>query len=242
MSKNFKKGILGKKLGMSQLFNKEAGIRFPVTLIECGPCTVLQKKTQEKEGYNAILLGFDDKKVNRCSKPEMGFYKKNELKPAKFVKEIRLSEEDIKAYNVGDSVSLDIFQDGQYIDVTGTSKGRGFTGVMKRHNFHGFPAKAHEYKRHGGSIGTNLTPGRVFPGRKMPGQYGNKRSTVMSLQVVFKDPENNVIGVKGAVPGAKNGYLILKEAQKRVPPTGIVHKGKKEEKKADSKAGDKKKK
>jgi len=220
--KDFRKGILGKKLGMSQIFDKETGICTPVTLVECGPCTVLQVKTTSKEGYNAILLGYEDKKVNLCNKPEQGFFNKNELKPKKFVKELRLSEEDIKNYKVGDTVGMDIFQKEQYLDVTGTSKGSGFSGVMKRHNFRGAPAKAHEYQRHGGSIGTNMTPGRVLPGRKMPGQLGNHKSTVMSLQIAFIDRENNVLGVKGGIPGCKNGYVILKEAKKRLPPTGVI--------------------
>jgi large subunit ribosomal protein L3 len=220
--KEFKKGILGKKLGMSQLFDKETGVRLPVTLIECGPCSVLQIKTTDKDGYNAILLGYEDKKVNACNKPEQGFFNKNELKPKKFVKEIRLNEEEIKNYKVGDTVNVDLFQNGQFIDVSGISKGSGFTGVMKRHNFHGAPAKAHEYKRHGGSIGTNLTPGRVLPGRKMPGQHGNQKTTVMNLKIVFMDVENNILGVSGGIPGSKDGYVVLKEAQKRLAPTGIV--------------------
>jgi large subunit ribosomal protein L3 len=219
--KIYKEGLIGKKVGMSQIFDAEGGSRTPITLLECGPCVVLQKRTQEKDGYTGIVVGFEDKKVNRCNKAEVGYFNKNELKPKKFIKEIRLNAEDAEKYKVGDVVDQKIFQMFQYIDITGTSKGKGFTGVIKRYNFSMAPKKAHEHRRRGGSIGTCMTPGRVFPGRKMPGRHGGVKSTVMNAQIVFCDPENNVIGVRGPVPGPNNGYVVIKAAQKKIAPTGF---------------------
>lgn len=223
--KIYKKGILGKKLGMSQIFNQAESTRIPVTLIECGPCTILAKKTKETHGYNAILLGFDDKPTKSCDKPEIGFYKKIEKTPKRFIKELRLEDEDIKNFNIGDTLKADMFQMLQHIDVIGTSKGRGFAGVMKKYHFHGFPMKAHETKRHGGSIGCRMTPGRVFVGKKMPGHMGDVKCTKSNLQIVFMDLEKNIIGIRGSIPGANNGYIIMKQAQKKMAPTGIKNAG-----------------
>ncbi|RME02003.1 MAG: 50S ribosomal protein L3 [Deltaproteobacteria bacterium] len=210
-------GILGKKLGMTQLIDDETGDMIPVTVVEAGPCPVLQVKEEGKERYNAIQLGFDDKPEKRTTKPLAGHFAKAGVPPKRFVREIRLSsKEEAAAYQVGQEIKVDIFSKGEKIDVIGTSKGRGFAGVMKRHNFAGFRAShgTHEYFRHGGSIGSSATPGKVRKGLKMAGHMGNQRVTVHNLEVVRVDPERNTIFLKGAVPGHKNGYVILRKGKK----------------------------
>ncbi|RME47487.1 MAG: 50S ribosomal protein L3 [Deltaproteobacteria bacterium] len=210
-------GILGKKLGMTQLIDEKTGDMIPVTVVEAGPCPVLQVKEEGKERYNAIQLGFDDKPAKRTTKPLAGHFAKAGVPPKRFVREIRLSsKEEAAAYQVGQEIKVDIFSKGEKIDVIGTSKGRGFAGVMKRHNFAGFRAShgTHEYFRHGGAIGSSATPGKVRKGLKMAGQMGNQRVTVHNLEVVRVDPERNTIFLKGAVPGHKNGYVILRKGKK----------------------------
>ena len=202
------KGILGKKLGMTQVFAAD-GKRIPVTVVEAGPCVVLQKKSVETDGYNALQLGFSEKKTHRTSKPEMGHFKKAGKGAFSYVREIRT--DDIDAYNVGDEIACDaVLAAGDLIDVTGTSKGKGVQGVIKRWNFSGGRAShGSMFHRRPGSIGCSAWPSKVFKGKKMAGQMGNERVTTQGLQVVEIRPEMNLVLVKGAVPGPKNGLVVL---------------------------------
>ncbi len=208
------KGLIGKKIGMTQLFG-EKGVVIPVTVLEVGPCAVVQKKTEEKDGYNAVQLGFGDMKVNRVNKPMKGHFAKADVAPKKVLKEFRLA--DIDSLNVGDILKADIFAAGDKVDVSGTSKGKGYAGAIKRWNFgrlketHGTGPVA----RHQGSMGACSDPSRVFKGKKMPGHLGAEKVTVQNLDVVKVDAENNLIAVKGAVPGAKGGYVVITNAVKK---------------------------
>ena len=210
-------GLIGKKLGNTQIFDAE-GMVHRVTAIECGPCVVLGKRTAEKDGYTALILGFGQKREKSVSKPEAGFFKKLEQKPTQEIIEFRLSAENVEKYSIGQSLKpSEFFSEGQLVDVCGTSKGRGFTGVMRRHNFKGSRTSTHgthEYQRHGGAIGTNMTPGRVFPGLRMPGQHGNARSTVINLRVAKVIDESNIVLVEGGVPGSRNGIVTVRGAVK----------------------------
>lgn len=205
--------ILGKKIGMTQIF--EDGKTVPVTVIEAGPNFVLQTKTTENDGYVAIQVGFDEKREKNTTKPLMGIFNKVGVKPQRFVKELRV--ESVDAYALGQEIKVDILADVEFVDITGTSKGKGTAGVMKRHNFHGNRATHGVSRNHrlGGSIGNSSTPGEVYKGRKMAGRLGNDKVTVQNLKVVRVDAENNLLLVKGAVPGAKNGYLTIKAALKK---------------------------
>lgn len=205
--------ILGKKIGMTQIF--EDGKIVPVTVIEAGPNFVLQTKTTENDGYVAIQVGFDKKREKNTTKPLMGIFNKVGVKPQRFVKELRV--ESVDAYALGQEIKVDILADVEFVDITGTSKGKGTAGVMKRHNFHGNRATHGVSRNHrlGGSIGNSSTPGEVYKGRKMAGRLGNDKVTVQNLKVVRVDAENNLLLVKGAVPGAKNGYLTIKAALKK---------------------------
>ncbi len=210
-------GVLGKKLGMSHVFTED-GRRIPVTVVQAGPCVVMGKRTPDIHGYSALQLGFDDQKPQRVTKPMMGQFSKAGIEPKKFIREIRIPASELDKYEVGQVLDLsDVFSEGEFVDVTGTSRGCGFQGVMKRHNFAGFKAThgTHEYFRHGGSIGNRLTPGRTVKGRKMPGHMGSKRVTIQNLEVVGVRPEENLILVRGAVPGAPNGYLVVRKAVKK---------------------------
>ncbi|MDN5293890.1 MAG: large subunit ribosomal protein [Eubacteriales bacterium] len=205
------KGILGRKVGMTQIFNEE-GQLIPVTVIEAGPCYVVQKKTVENDGYNALQLGFMEKKESRVNKPLLGHFKKAQVKPLRYLREIRV--DNIDDYQVGQEIRADIFSPGELVDVTGTSKGKGFAGGIKRHGFQRGPmAHGSKYHRRPGSLGAK-GPGRVFKGRKLPGRMGGDRVTIQNLQVVKVDPENNLLVVKGAVPGPRGGLLIIKNAVK----------------------------
>ena len=208
------KGIIGRKLGMTQVFG-EGGNVVPITVVEAGPCAIVQIKTSEKEGYNALQLGFTKKKPHRVNRPLAGHFQKSGAGPFYVIKEFPVDE--IGEYTVGQEITLENFKVGDYVDVTGTSKGRGFTGVIKRHGFSGFPAShgTHEHFRHGGSIGSSATPARTFKGVKMPGHFGNSRVTVQNLTIVDIKPEQNLLLIKGAVPGATNSIVIIKEAKKR---------------------------
>jgi large subunit ribosomal protein L3 len=207
------KGIIGKKVGMAQVF-LEDGNAAPVTIIEAGPCPVIQKKTLEKDGYEALQLGFLPKKQTRVNKPLQGHFAKAEKGTYYVLKEIRVDE--LSQFEIGQEVTVDIFKPGEMVDVIGTSKGRGFTGVVKRHGFHGSPAGhgTHEYFRHGGSIGAAAYPSRTFKGMKMPGRYGNSRVTVQSLKIIDVRPDRNILLIKGAVPGWRNGIVIVQAAEK----------------------------
>ncbi len=211
---NMSPGLLGTKIGMTQIFDADGNV-VPVTVVEAGPCTVLQLKTLDTNGYSAVQLGFGEGKEKHATKAEMGHFKTSGSTPKRFVREIRLSEDP--SYELGQDLSIaDIFEEGAKVDVTGQSKGKGFAGVMKRHNFHGFIRThgTHEFFRHGGSIGTRLTPGRVAPGKKMPGQMGNERVTVQSLTIAKIDADKNLLFIKGGLPGANGGKLIVRKAVK----------------------------
>ena len=205
--------ILGKKIGMTQIF--EDGKVVPVTVIEAGPNFVLQTKTTEKDGYVAIQVGFGEKREKNTTKPLMGIFNKAGVKPQRFVRELRV--ESVEGYTLGQEIKVDVLGTTEFVDITGTSKGKGTAGVMKRHNFHGNRATHGVSRNHrlGGSIGNSSTPGEVYKCRKMAGRMGNEKVTVQNLKVVRVDVENNLLLVKGAVPGAKNGYLTIKAALKK---------------------------
>ena len=208
-----KKGIIGKKIGMTQIFD-ENGKVIPVTVIEAGPCVVTQKKTVENDGYDAVQVGFGDVKVSKLNKPLKGHFAKNDVAPKKTLKEFRL--EDCSAVNVGDIIKADTFAEGEIVDVKGTSKCHGTAGAIKRWNFsrlresHGTGPNA----RHQGSLGACSSPSRVFKGRKMAGHYGHESVTVQNLKVAKVDNENNLIAIKGAVPGPKGGIVVIADAVK----------------------------
>ena len=210
-------GLLGKKLGMTQVF-AEDGERIPVTVIQLGPNYVVGKRTDEKDGYSALILGFEEKPGRLCNKPEIGRYKDSELKPQRVVREFRLTADEVAKFEVGQSLKIaDVFESGVPIDVIGTSKGKGFQGVIKRHNMSGTKAShgVHEYFRHGGSIGCRLTPGRVVKGKAMSGHMGSVRKTVQNLQLVDILEEDNAVLVRGSIPGATNGYVQVRHAATR---------------------------
>ena len=208
-----KKGLIGRKVGMTQVFD-EKGKVIPVTVVELGPCAVVQKKTVENDGYAAVQLGFEDKKVTRTNKPEKGHFDKANVAPKKILKEFRL--EDDSALNVGDIIKADIFAAGDIVDVVGKSKGKGTAGVIKRWNFgrlretHGTGPVA----RHGGSLGV-IDPARIFKGKKMAGHLGSERVTVQNLSVVKVDSENNLIAIKGSIPGPKGGIVVIADSVKK---------------------------
>ena len=207
------KGILGKKLGMSQLF-LEDGSAIPVTVIEAGPCVVLQKKTPETDGYTAIQLGFEDKKEHRANKPEKGHAAKAGTTPKRLIREIR--NVDLDQYELGQEIKVDIFSEGELVDITGMSKGKGFAGAIKRHNQSRGPmAHGSKYHRGPGSLGS-IAPNRVFKGQTLPGRMGGERVTVQNLEVVKVIPEKNLILVKGSGPGIRKSYLVIKSAIKQV--------------------------
>jgi large subunit ribosomal protein L3 len=210
-------GLIGKKLGNTQVFNTDGTVA-RVTAILVGPCRVLGKRTLDKDGYSALILGFGEKREKLLTKAEAGFFKKIGQAPARTVRELRMPPEGVAKYEVGQELKpSEHFEVGQKVDVTGTTRGRGFTGVMRRWNFRGSAKDTHgthEYKRHGGSIGTNMTPGRTFLNLKMPGQYGNERMTILNLVVARVLDEENIILVEGGVPGSKNGIVTVRKAVK----------------------------
>ncbi len=212
-------GLIGKKLGMTQLFD-ENGRVIPVTVLEMGPCLVVQRKRAETDGYDAVQVGFGKKKLKNVTKPIKGHLSRvNADGGFETLREIRVpAGEEV---NEGEMLTVEIFEVGQYVDVTGNSKGKGFAGVMKRHGFHGTPAAhgTHEYFRHGGSIGSSAYPAKVFKGMKMPGQLGNARVTVQNLVVVDIKKERNLLMVKGAVPGPNGGIVMVKRAVKKKKAT-----------------------
>ena len=208
-------GLIGKKLGMTQVYD-ENGKVVPVTVIQAGPCPVLDIRTQDSHGYSALQIGFGNKKAKNVSKAVLGHLNKsgNAENPPALIKEIRLSEDPSE--ELGQAVTVEAFEAGSYVDVTGTAKGKGFQGVVKRYNFGGGRAShGGDWTRKPGSIGMCEFPGRVYKGRKMPGQTGNVQRTIMGLQVVSVRPEDNVVLVKGAVPGAKGGIVVLRTAKKK---------------------------
>lgn len=207
-----KKGLIGKKLGMTQIFTDEGAI--PVTVIEAGPCVVIQKKNAAKDGYEAIQVGYGRKRQKRVTKPLQGHFKKADKGLFSVLKEFRVESSD--EYELGAELKADIFEIGDYVDIVGTSKGRGFAGVVKRHGFHGGRAThGSMFHRAPGSIGASADPSRVMKGRKLPGHLGDQRVTVQNLFVLGIRPEMNIILVKGAVPGSNNGIVLIKESIKK---------------------------
>ena len=204
------KALIGKKIGMTQIFDEKGNV-VPVTVVEAGPCVVSMKKTVETDGYTAVQIGFGDMKAHKVTKPMQGHFKKADVAPKKVLKEFRF--DDCDAYSVGDVLKADIFEAGMKVDVTGTSKGKGYAGVIKRWNFgrlketHGSGPVA----RHGGSMGACSSPSRVWKGKKMAGHLGAEKVTVKNLTLVKIDAENNLIAIKGAIPGANGGYVVIRD-------------------------------
>jgi len=207
------KGLIGKKIGMTQIFD-EAGVAYPVTIIEAGPCYVTQIRRPEKEGYSAVQLGFSEVNPKRLTSGELGHLKANEIPPLRFLREFRAKSPDL---NIGDKVTVEVFSLGDRVDVIGTSKGKGFAGVVKRYHFRGGPKThgASDRTRAPGSSSSTTTPGRVYKGTRRSGHMGQERVTAQNLKVVLVDVERNLIGVHGAVPGPKGGLILIKEARKQ---------------------------
>ena len=209
-----KKGLVGKKLGMTQLFDQNGNV-VPVTVVEVGPCVVTQKKTVEKDGYEAVQVGFGDLKANKVNKPMKGHFAKGDVAPKRVLREFRL--EDCSALNVGDVLKADVFKEGERVDVTGISKGHGYAGVVKRWNAGRTPTShgGGPVHRHAGSMGSSTDPSRIFPGKIGAGHMGVEQVTVQNLDVVKVDPELNMIVVRGAIPGPKGGIVYLKNSVKK---------------------------
>lgn len=210
------KGLIGKKIGMTQVFNDEGNL-VPVTVIDVTTCQVVGKRTPEKDAYSAVTLGFGEIREKSLSKAQIGSFKKANAAPRRHVREFRVSPEEAAGFNVGEAVKADMFAKGQLVDVTGITKGRGFTGVMKRWNFKGSQTKTHgthEYQRHPGAIGQRKTPGRVYPNKKMPGHYGVEQVTTQNLTVVDVDVEKGLVLVKGGVAGHNNAIVYIRPSVK----------------------------
>lgn len=209
-----KKAILGKKLGMTQIFTPD-GLVVPVTVVEAGPCYVVQKKTNEKDGYEAVVVAFDQTKENRLNKPQLGVLKKANVAPSKILREFRF--ENAESYEIGSEIKADIFAEADIVDVSGTTRGRGFTGTIQRWNAHRLKMThgVGPVHREVGSMGANSTPSRVFKNKKMPGHYGSESVTIQNLEIVKVDAERNILLVKGCLPGPKGSIVTIKEAVKR---------------------------
>ena len=207
------KGLIGRKVGMTQIFDDD-GIAFPVTLIEAGPCYVTQIKTEDNDGYSSVQIGFDEVKPKRLTRGQLGHLERNSLPPLKTLREFRTKNPEISE---GDLLKADVFEKDERVDIVGTSKGRGFAGVVKRYGFAGGP-KTHgqsDRQRAPGSLGSGTTPGRVFKGKRGPGRMGNDRVTSANVRVVLVDPERNLIAVDGSVPGPKGGMVVIKGVRKQ---------------------------
>jgi large subunit ribosomal protein L3 len=205
--------LIGIKKGMTQVFNDD-GELIPVTVVETGPCTITQIKTEETDGYAAIQIGFGERKENRTSKPLLGHYRKAGVSTLRWLREIRI--DDVKDYSVGQELKCDFLSDGDLVDVTGMTKGRGFAGAVKRWNFRGGPGShGSKFNRMLGSVGHAASPSRIFKGKKMPGHYGVERVTVENLRVVKVIPDENLVLVRGAVPGATGGMVLIRKAIKK---------------------------
>ncbi|MDI1433735.1 50S ribosomal protein L3 [Polyangium sorediatum] len=214
MNKNL--GILGKKVGMTQIFN-EKGEVLRCTVVQAGGI-VIGKRTIEKDGYSALIVGLGERKEKHTKKPLLGSYRKTQQTPKRIVRELRVSAEDAAKFEVGQKIGVDqVFEVGQKVDAQGTSRGRGFTGVVRRWNFAGAVQThgTHEYRRHGGSIGTNMTPGRTLPGLKMPGHYGAETVSALNLRIAKLIPEEDLVLIEGAVPGSKEGIVLIRGAVKK---------------------------
>jgi large subunit ribosomal protein L3 len=205
-------GILGKKLGMTQVYGEDGSV-IPVTLIQAGPCPILQKKEKARDGYNAIQLGFESKPERTANKPELGHFRKAQAAPMRFVREVRVS--DPNKYEVGQVIDVDVFKEGELVDVTGYSKGRGFAGTVKRHHTHRGPeTHGSMYHRRAGSMGASSDPSRVLKGKTLPGHMGNSKCTVQNLKVIQADKERHLLVIKGSVPGHPHGYVIIRKSVK----------------------------
>lgn len=209
--------IVAKKIGMTRIFESDGTVH-AVTVLEAGPCKVLKiKKAEGNDGYNALQLGFEPIKEKSLNKPQLGYFKKLGVEPYRFVREVRVPAEVAAQYEVGQDVTVDQFEPGTFVDVSSNSKGRGFTGVMKRHNFHGskeWGHGTHEYFRHGGSIGQASYPARVKKGMKMPGRHGNTKYTIQNLRIIDRVPAHNLLLVRGGIPGPNGGLVMLRKAVK----------------------------
>jgi large subunit ribosomal protein L3 len=209
-------GIIGKKIGMTQIFD-EKGEVIRCTVVQAG-CVVIGKRTLEKDGYSALILGLGERKEKHTTKPVLGVYKKSGQTPKRTVRELRASADHVAQFEVGQKIGVDqVFEVGQFVDAQGVTRGRGFTGVMRRWNFAGAVTShgTHEYKRHGGSIGTNMTPGRTLPGLKMPGHYGAETWSTLNLRIARLMPDDDLILIRGAVPGSANGIVTIRGAVKK---------------------------
>ena len=203
--------ILGKKIGMTQIFNKDGRVE-PVTVVEAGPCFVIQKKSKDRDGYESIQVGFEDKREKLANKPEKGHYSKSKVAPKRYLKVIKV--ESSVAYELGQAITVAQWSDGETVDVTGTSLGKGFAGAIKRHNFQRGPmGHGSMYHRRPGGLGAT-DPARVFKGRKLPGRFGGSRVTIQNLKIVKVDPEKNLLLIRGAVPGVKGGLVIVRDSVK----------------------------
>jgi len=205
------KAILGRKLAMTQIFDEN--VLIPITIVEAGPCVIVERKVKKKNGYNAIQLGFLEVKENRVNKPESGHFRKSEVNPQKYLREIRVK--DIANLKIRDEIRVDVFKEGDLVDVVGISKGKGFAGVVKRYGFKGGPAShgAGGWRRRPGSIGASADPSRVFKGKKMPGKMGAERKTVRNLEIVKVDKKENLLLIKGSLPGNKGSLLTIKSSK-----------------------------
>lgn len=205
------KVILGRKLAMTQIFDEN--VLIPITIVEAGPCIIVQRKVKEKNGYNAIQLGFLEVKENRVNKPELGHFRKSEVRPQKYLREIRVK--DIGNLKIRDEIRVDVFKEGDLVDVVGISKGKGFAGVVKRYGFKGGPAShgAGGWRRRPGSIGASADPSRVFKGKKMPGKMGAEKKTVRNLEIVKVDKKENLLLIRGSLPGIKGSLLTIKSSK-----------------------------
>ena len=209
-------GLMATKVGMAQIF-VEDGVRVPVTILKVDPNTIVQKRTMETDGYTAVQVGYGSIREKLVNKAKMGHFAKAKVAPSRSLVEFRANEEEMADKDVGSVLDVSMFAGVQSLDISGVSKGKGFAGVMKRHNFKGFRAThgTHEYFRHGGSIGCRAKPGKVFKGKKMAGQMGNERVTTINLRIIQIDTENNLIMVRGAVPGSKNCVVELRASARK---------------------------
>lgn len=214
---NTKPGIIGKKLGMTHLYKEDGSVQ-RVTVLDMSAVAVVGKRTQEKDGYTAVIFGVTDAKEKHLTKAEAGAFKKRNAPPKRELQELRCSDEYAAKFEVGQPIDLaQLFEVGQLVDTRGTTRGRGFSGVVRRWSFAGFVQThgTHEYRRHGGSIGTNMTPGRTLPNLKMPGQYGNETVSVLNLRVARIDGPKGLLMIEGGIPGAKNGLVLVRQAVKQ---------------------------
>ncbi len=236
------KGIVGTKVGMTQIF-AEDGSAIPVTVVQAGPCVVIGKCTEADHGYSAVRVGFKAVDEKSLSKPEAGVFKKAGVKPMEVVHEFRLSPKEVEAFKVGDELKVDIFRRGQFVDVSGVTKGRGFQGVFKRWHMKGAArdsASSHEVHRHMGAVGQRKTPGKVWKGKHMPGHYGVERVTVQNLQVVEVDKDNNLLLIRGAVPGHRDALVEIHPSAKNKADRPVVQKHEEAEEKKKAGAAAKK--